>query len=732
MKKAKAMSVFLVVCCLSVVASAQPVIKGFSNSKTGDAKTMFLVKPGEKLTFSVQAEGAKSYEWTVNKKAAKGETKFAWTVPDAKGIWEIHVTVGGKGGQVHAEWVVSTLTKEEAPNYFDYFTDKRYRKREQTDPWGRPLPEWGTQAIAVKWTEWQEQWLFLPGGKWGRKPTDEYKDLLKKLSVLDTSCCFVQAPSHPARKDYPLHLLTRLVGPRNGMEFGTWKFRFRFPNGKTRMKGGKTHLKVYFANNQGYLWYPFWYGVACDGFQGFRVGANKFDNDEKFPVDKKWHEVTLIRTAENELYCFIDGVFKFRGKSARQLHKPAVCMEVGLARFQPDRYPKDTIYFDNVEIYEEKYLFPTKRVELLKGKSTIAVGGRDVGLKEIADTIKDLSIFSYDPAKKQAVCKAVLLVEGGADLVLSGETLKVESSDKFNMGTFLFVKPNATLQADKSTIIGEVVFKRPFDVCLTETSLPSIGGALHLPALAMGKWRFDKVNFSGSKTEFALEGNTSRLNVYNSKFAGSVSAVGKGKTPGTLGLVNCKFGDLKASKGAGVAPKYYLDIRAIDRRGKPVPNARISIVNEVDDFNFPAENCNEFQPHGGGTSAYLNESVIPHLISYTTRRTAATGKDGHTPGPADAKKTIVLTDFARNNGRKKDFTYTITVEIGSGRRLIRQVITGVNPSAEWYRADPDKPTWTITAKLDGKVKTVTEEELKKAGLAGPVKVAEKTTKKGNK
>ncbi len=730
MKKAKAMPVFLLVVCLACVASAQPVIKGFSNSKTGDNKTMFLVKAGEKITFSVQAEGAKSYEWTVNKAPAGGKkAKFTWTVPNEKGIWEIHVKASGKGGLVHQEWVVSTLTKDEAPTFFDYFTDKRYAKREAKDPWGRALPEWGTQAIAVKWTEWQEMWLFLPGGKWGVG----YGEFAKKLSVLNASCCFVQAPSETPKPDYPLHLLTRLIGPRNGMEFGTWKFRFRFPNGRTKMKSGKTHLKVYFANNQGYLWYPFWYGVACDGFQGFRVGADKFDNDKKFPVDKKWHEVTLIRTKENKLYCYIDGVFKFRGASARQLHKPAVCMEVGLARFQPDRYPKDTVYFDNVEIYEEKYLFPCKRVAIAGGKcKNIVVGGCDVGLKEIAETVKDPSIFSYDPAKKQAVCKAVLLVEGGADLVLSGETLKVESYDNSNMGTFLFVKPNATLRADKSTIAGRVGFKRPFDVCLTDTSLPIIDGKFQLPALAMGKWRFDKVTFSGPKTVFILEGDTTRLNVYNSNFAGNVSAVGKGKTPGTLGLVNCKFGDLKASKGAGIAPKYFLDIRAIDRRGKPIPNARVTIVNEVDDFNFPAENCKEFQPHGGGTSAYMNESVLPRKISYTTLRRATTGKEGHTPGPADAKKTIVLTDFVRNGGKNKEFTYTITVEIGSGRRAIRQVITGVNPGPEWYRADPDKPAYTITAKLDGKVKTVTEEELKKAGLAGPVKVVEKETKKGKK
>jgi len=79
----------------------------------------------------------------------------------------------------------------------------------------------------------------------------------------------------------------------------------------------------------------------------------------------------------------------------------------------------------------------------------------------------------------------------------------------------------------------------------------------------------------------------------------------------------------------------------------------------------------------------------------------------------------VLTDFVKNNHGVKQFTYTIIVEVPRGRRVITKVITGVNPSAEWYRPDPNKPTYTIVAVLDGK--TVTEAQLKKAGLAGKIK-----------
>ncbi len=732
---------FLVTAFTSGIASAGPILEGFSNSKTKDDKTMFLVKPGEKITFSVRAEGAPINKWTVNKKAAKNpagmglkSNSLFWTVPNEKGIWEIHVTArGDKGGEVHAEWVVSTLTKKEAPTFFDYFTDKQYAKRKGNDPWGRPLPKWGTWALSAAWTEWQELWGFLPGGAWGKSAGD----WAKKIADVDCSGCFAQAPNEAPVPNYKRHLMV-FLRTKTEIEYGTWKFRYRFPNGKAQMKGGKTHLRFYYAHTRGYYGYSFWYAIACDGFQAFRVGANKFDNDEKFPVDTKWHEVTLIRTKDSEIYCFIDGIFKFRGKTARKTWKEDVSMYIGLSRYQPDRYPKDTLYVDGIEAYEGRYLFPTKRVEVLKDKVIIAIGGRDVGLKEIAEAIKDPSVFSYDPVKKQAVCKAHLWVKGGADLILFGETLNLEPSGKFYPA--LFVGANATLRADKSNIIGSVEFrsldvsqteeelfssgpnyriysKRPFGISLTDTKLISIEGPLPIPAMAYGRWKFDGVIFdeddgitTGHRTEFLLAGNTTRLNVYNSYFGDKdsrVRVVGTGKNPGILGLVNCKFGDLKATKGAGIATKYYLDVRVVDTKGKPVAGAKVTVRNEVDDFKFPAENCKEFQPHGGGDSSYLSESVVPRKISYTTRRDATTGADGHTPLPKDVENTLILTDFVQNAGAKKQFAYRLTIEADGKTK----VITGVNPGTDWLRAGPDKPAYTITAVLDGK--TVTESDLKK-------------------
>ena len=89
----------------------------------------------------------------------------------------------------------------------------------------------------------------------------------------------------------------------------------------------------------------------------------------------------------------------------------------------------------------------------------------------------------------------------------------------------------------------------------------------------------------------------------------------------------------------------------------------------------------------------------------------STGRDGHIPPPSDGIHAVVLTDYLKTNTHKKEFTYTITVEKGNRKKVIR----GVNPGPHWYRVDPNKPTYTITVVLDGR--TVRESELKEKRLA---------------
>ncbi|MCK4626245.1 MAG: hypothetical protein KAV00_13085 [Phycisphaerae bacterium] len=99
---------------------------------------------------------------------------------------------------------------------------------------------------------------------------------------------------------------------------------------------------------------------------------------------------------------------------------------------------------------------------------------------------------------------------------------------------------------------------------------------------------------------------------------------------------------------------------------------------------------------------------------------AVTGKDGHTPLPADGKHTLVIADYKldRNNAAKSltktDFTHTIDVYADG----LKKKITGVNPGPQWYRPDPNKATYTITVVMEKGSEAESESDLRKKGLAG--------------
>ena len=157
----------------------------------------------------------------------------------------------------------------------------------------------------------------------------------------------------------------------------------------------------------------------------------------------------------------------------------------------------------------------------------------------------------------------------------------------------------------------------------------------------------------------------------------------------------------------------------VDGKGNPVPGATVTATNEVDNANHPAENIavrryrhvgSDGKPVDGGP--WKHGANFAHFDMYSALSSAKTGPDGHTPLPTDKDKTLVLKDYVQTREDRKQFTYKITVQAGGKKK----VITGVNPGPDWYRADPNKPAYTITAVLD--TKTETEAELRKNGLAG--------------
>ena len=105
---------FVTVLAIIATASARepeaPKIVSWSNTKTANQKTAFQVKPGEKITFTVKADGAEKYLWLVDRSVQKGAggASFKWAAPGRKGIWKIRAIAVNKPQQQY----VTRLAKD--------------------------------------------------------------------------------------------------------------------------------------------------------------------------------------------------------------------------------------------------------------------------------------------------------------------------------------------------------------------------------------------------------------------------------------------------------------------------------------------------------------------------------------------------------------------------------------------------------------------------------------------
>jgi hypothetical protein len=312
--------------------AATSLIKDFSSTggnpqnKSGRRDIMYLVKTGDKITFTVKAEGAEKCEWQVNKKIDKKakSNSFSWTVPNEKGIWEIHLMVTGSGKEAHQEWVVSTLPKAEAPDFFDYFADKRFKDRKEPDPWGRRLPEWV---------------------------------LDKAFGEIDVSRGYVGPPAKGPSDDEGS--VTGVIHCHYTHPYNTWKFRWMVPKGPHYGQGGWTAFRYCFLHYPGCGDKPFYYVREPGSHCYFGPHAHAFDHDKGFsPIKEMWYNAMVIQDKKNNFYSFINGHKEFKGNSA----KGKICtgISIRMHHYRPDKAPKGKIFIDCLEIYKDKTLFPKK------------------------------------------------------------------------------------------------------------------------------------------------------------------------------------------------------------------------------------------------------------------------------------------------------------------------------------------------------------------------------------
>ncbi len=699
---------------------------------------MYLVKAGDKIAFKVKAEGAEKYEWQVNKavQEAKADT-FAWTVPDGKGVWEIHLEASNKDGAAHQEWVVSTLTKSEAPVLFDYFCPDRSQK----DPWGRPLPKWESK----------------------KKIDLSYCSLHRTVAVT------------PCKNAYGTWIWQRRYGPKGKRGSFSWRIS----------RGEDPRYYYYIAKpmNSG-AWdftLPSKYGpikVHCMGRSSMGECCSSWADDTD-----DWAEVRIVRTKDGWFWVWIDGQLWFYSLANENTLK-----EVDSLRFWGrwvdcvqvyDRpvWPKKSIRFDE---YRDDCSWKKDHQEKRKG---IIIDGHGVRLKDIAEAINDPKIFRYDPATKTATCHTDLVISPGAELVIDGETLKMHcnkdgehqirvencSTVRLNNATVTsgndfyylwaftsackwehykkwsgypamsfsgrFLATDATISNCGNLFIdspGEMILRRCKLVDLVEVDIGNYwkGRTYDSSKKRMagkgkkGLWFYNRkelVNFriedctiSGKEKPLDITfiggDDLHRVTILNSRLD-NISAK-KGyrfndwrrpyfyettQMSCTVSLLNCKFKKPKArSSKAWVVPKYYLDVLAVDKEGKPASGCRVRVTNEVDDVKYPAENLAEKRDWVGRNLTY-NRWIKVWLDVNDLKTAVPTGEDGHTAPPSDKANTLVLTDYIRGQDDQQEFTYTVQVIAPDGRF---GEIKGIDPGPDWYRKDPNKPAHTVKVVLD--------------------------------
>ncbi|MFH1259484.1 MAG: Ig-like domain-containing protein [Elusimicrobiota bacterium] len=403
-----------------------PGINGFSSQEGGtdhQQDLMYQVSSGNNLIFTVSVNQPVTFEWAVNKStiASVNPNTFSWTVPEEKGIWEIHLRCwNASNEETHQEWVVSTLTADEAPTVFDYFTDKKSSGRSEADPWGRALPEWS-------------------GGSEAPHVTSGFVNSSEGIT-------WSRTPSRAA--------------------YGTWKFKYRFPeamNGQRAVAGfGFNYIQASGSSGGTYS-----FSQLSDSHHHCVITHSEadfsIDYDDGVYLRDPWYTVTIVRTPDGWLYMYRNDRIEFLAHDEKVAFSETVFLDMRNTQ-------QEKIYFDCLEIYKDKFLFPgenisyteyTSNYEWKNGhsyplkKEGIVLRGRGITLAEIAQAVNP-ALFAYNQVTKTAISYVNLVVDEGAELLINNETLKFSGSA--DGGLEFALKYASRLEVQNSTIASDNQF----------------------------------------------------------------------------------------------------------------------------------------------------------------------------------------------------------------------------------------------------------------------------------
>ncbi len=240
---------------------------------------------------------------------------------------------------------------------------------------------------------------------------------------------------------------------------GTWKFKYRFPDGNTGHYGFSVNYNWSSSINRNC-----YYGKCSDMHHHCCVYvrpecAFSFDYDGTgWPEDGKWHQVTIIRTPDTWVYVYNDYIFEFYVEDKLDFTPEKILLTLS-------RYEGHTMYIDNLEIYRDKYLFPETEIAhksytwnyyyntgdgcfYPETREGIVVKGRNIRLAEIAAAVNDPAKFTYNG--NTAICYVDLVIYEGSEFLMNNETLKFHGD--FDGECHLVLKYGAEMSIENSVV----------------------------------------------------------------------------------------------------------------------------------------------------------------------------------------------------------------------------------------------------------------------------------------
>ncbi len=421
-------------------------ITSWGNNKTNNQSTMFLVSDLDIINFNVTTTGETGFTWEVNKvEIANNYNNYTYTIPICDEtlnscIWEIRVNVSDATSSVYKEWVVSSRVT--APTVFDYFTDGIITGRTQSDPWGRPLINWANYYGSTSNYGSTNYYLNSTAGDF------EGRDIYTANTVV----------------------------------YGTWKFKAYFPSLWEHgiEDGWTTGIKKDDTDRNNFLYYA----VTPDTHRRFswRDTPNTFfTNPDKdnggygYTNTVGWHNYTVILQEDGWMYTFSDDILAdvyyiknenitasyYDDPTYRIVHTPigndlgfTISHRIGMRNF-----------FDNLEIYENEYLFPNTTIfygdvidyyystELPHTISSIIIRKSNATLSDINTSINDATKFIYYPENRTAFSYVNISIGDSysiASLNLNNETLLLNPTADGNI--IFAVNYGSNLTMNSSTI----------------------------------------------------------------------------------------------------------------------------------------------------------------------------------------------------------------------------------------------------------------------------------------